>query len=183
MAFRGQEVNVVGRVFWVVASVGLWLGLTVHADAQSAFRPQMITVSGGLFNYDLSGTGNTAAVSVAADWALIGNWSAGPALTVARPQQQFSDRTTFLLPEAEFKYEFGSGRISPFAGGGVGAAIDVRNDQFGGTRTDLALSAGGGLRAALSESFGVRGEFRLRTFGSNFSGSAAEVRGGMYWRF
>jgi hypothetical protein len=65
----------------------------------------------------------------------------------------------------------------------VGAAIDVREPVFGGTRTDLALSAGGGVRIHVTDAVGFRGEARLRGFDTGFSGSAAELRGGIFWRF
>jgi hypothetical protein len=80
-------------------------------------------------------------------------------------------------------YQWPERKVAPFVGGGIGAAIDVRDRRLGGVETDLALAGGAGLRINLTELLGLRAEFRLRGFGPNFSGSAAEVRGGVFWRF
>jgi hypothetical protein len=104
-------------------------------------------------------------------------------MTFAFPEQQFGERTKFLIPEGLVQYQWILGKFSPFIAGGIGAAIDVRDSIFGGAETSLALSAGGGLRMNLTDSVGVRGDFRLRGFGADFSGSAAELRGGVFWRF
>jgi len=165
------------KVFLTVALVGMILAVAGQASAQS------IAVSSGVFNYDLSGTGNTASIAVSADWGIIGNWLVEGGLTYARPSQQFGERTNFFLPEAQVQHQFPIGRFAPFVGGGLGAAIDVRDELFGGTRKDLALSAGGGVRVTLTETVGARADFRLRGIGSDFSGSVAELRGGIYWRF
>jgi opacity protein-like surface antigen len=116
-----------------------------------------------------------------------GLWDGAPAYVEGgalfeRPEQRFG-RTTYVIPEAQIQYRWRLGRVSPFVGGGVGAALDFRNDIFGGTQADLALSTGGGLRAKLTETLGVGGEFRLRGLGRDFSGSAAEIRGGLFWTF
>jgi hypothetical protein len=170
-------------IFLMMTIVGLVLTGVTPARAQSVLAPGGISVSSGVFNYDLSGTGNTPAIAVAADWRLIGNWLLEAGLTAARPVQQFGDRTVFIIPEVQVQHEWTLGRLSPFAGGGIGAGIDFRDELFGGARTDLALSAGGGLRAALTDAMGLRGEFLLRGFGRDFSATAAEIRGGVYWRF
>jgi hypothetical protein len=104
-------------------------------------------------------------------------------VTFAFPDQQFGNRTTFILPEGLLQYQWTRGRLRPFVGGGIGVAIDVRDEINGGTQTDLALTGAGGIRVNLSDAVGLRGEFRLRGFGSDFSGSAAELRGGVFWRF
>ena len=161
----------------------LLVGLGVMLAGAGEAKAQSIAVSSGVLNYDLSGTGNTASIAVTVDRAIIGNWLAEGGLTYARPTQQFRDRTNFFLPEAQVQYQFPIGRFAPFVGGGAGAAIDIRDELFGGTRTDLALSAGGGVRATLTETLGLRGDFRLRGIGSHFSGSVAELRGGIYWKF
>jgi len=80
-------------------------------------------------------------------------------------------------------YQWSRGKWAPFVGGGIGAAIDIGDRFFGGTRTDVAFNTGGGLRINLTDSFGIRGEARLRGLDTSFSGSTAEVRGGVFWRF
>jgi hypothetical protein len=94
------------KAFLIVAVVAL-----IFSAAEQA-RAQNISISGGLMNYDLSGTGNTASVAVAADWRLIGNWLVEGGLTYARPEQQFNDRTNFFLPEVQIQYQFPKGRLA-----------------------------------------------------------------------
>jgi hypothetical protein len=146
-------------------------------------QDRSIAVQTGILNFDLSGTGNSPSLAVSADWAATRHVLIESAMTFAFPNQQFGDRTKFLIPEALVQYQWSRARFSPFIAAGVGAAIDVRDEIFGGTQTKLALSTGGGVRLNLNDSMGIRGDFRLRGFGSNFSGSAAELRGGIFWRF
>jgi len=164
------------RLIVQVVVVGLCFVGAQNASAQS------FTFGAGLFNFDLSGTGNAPSVFMSVDGEMTEHWIAEGGLTVAFPDQQF-DRTKFLIPEGQVQYQWPIGRFSPFVGGGAGIAIDVRDDRFGENRTDLALSGGGGVRISISDSIGVRGEFRLRGFGTHFSGSAAELRGGLFIRF
>jgi hypothetical protein len=158
---------------------GIFLIAGIPAFGQS----RSIAVQTGVFNFDLSGTGNSPSVALSADWAGTRHLVLEAATTVAFPEQQFGDRTRFVIPEGLVQYQWTLGKFAPYVSGGVGAAIDVRDEIFGGTRTDLALSTGGGVRMNLSDSMGVRGDVRLRGFGTHFSSSAAELRGGLFWRF
>ncbi len=105
------------------------------------------------------------------------------AVTAGFPDQQFGDRTTFVIPEGLVQYQWVRGKFAPFIGGGIGAGIGFRDETFGGAQWDLAISGGGGLRVNLNDSVGIRADGRLRGFGTHFSGSAAELRGGLFWRF
>jgi hypothetical protein len=141
-----------------------------------------LAVQTGVFNFDLSGTGNSPSVAVSADWAMQ-HVLLEAAMSIAFPDQQFGDRTTFVIPEALIQYQWTRGKFAPFVGGGIGSAIDFREEMFGGAQTDLALSGGGGLRLNLTDLIGLRVDGRVRGFGTHFSGSAAELRGGIFWRF
>jgi opacity protein-like surface antigen len=171
------EERSLSRLFITILGILFFATIPVHAQSRS------VAVQTGLFNFDLSGTGTSPAVAVSADWAATRHILLEGAMTFAFPNQQFSDRTTLLIPEALVQYQWRLGKFSPFVAGGIGAAIDKRDEIFGGTQTHLALSTGGGVRMNLTESMGLRGDFRLRGFGSHFSGSAAELRGGVFWRF
>jgi hypothetical protein len=166
------------RVLIVATVIGIHMVVGGPAYAQS----NSFAISAGAFNFDLSGTGTSPLIAMSVDTRPAGNVLLEGGLTFAFPEQQF-DRTTFIIPEAQLQYQFPIGRFAPFVGGGVGAAIDIRDEFLGGTDVDLALSIGGGVRANLSDSFGLRGDFRMRAFGGNFSSSAAELRGGAFWRF
>jgi hypothetical protein len=164
------------RLFVPVVIGGLYLIGAQNASAHA------FNFGAGLFNFDLSGTGNAPSVFMSVDGSLTEHWILEGGLTVAFPDQQF-DRTKLLIPEAQVQYQWPIGRFAPFVGGGPGIAIDVRDDRFGDNRTDFALSGGGGVRVSITDSLGVRGEFRLLGFGTHFSGSAAELRGGLFIRF
>jgi hypothetical protein len=95
-------------------------------------------------------------------------------LLVARPSQQFGDTTTYVIPEVQAQAQLPLGRVAPYLGAGIGVARDFRKDVHGGTRTDVTLSAAGGLRAWVTQRFGARAELRVRGIGTRFQGSAAE---------
>jgi hypothetical protein len=164
------------RLFFTIFGI---LFATSVAQAQN----RSIAVQAGVFNFDLSGTGNSPSLGVSTDWTLTSRLLVEGAITFAFPDQQFGERTTFVIPEALVQYQWTRGRFAPFIAGGIGAAIDFRDEIFGGTQTDLAVSGGGGFRLNLTDSMGVRLDGRLRGFDTHFSGSAAELRGGLFWRF
>jgi hypothetical protein len=174
--------NQVRQFMLIAILVAVFFATAAGAKAQSAFVPEAVSISGGIFNFDLSGTGTTPSLAVTADWPVTARLLIEGGATFARPDQQIG-RTTYIIPEAQLQYRWQLGRLMPFVGGGVGAGIDVRNKLLGGTQVDLALSTGGGLRAKITESFGIRGDARLRGFGRSFSGSAAELRAGLFWTF
>jgi hypothetical protein len=158
------------------------LGILLAAHSGYA-QSRSVAVQAGVFNFDLSGTGNSPLLAVSADWTATQHVLIEGAVTFAFPDQQFGDRTTFVIPEGLVQYQWVRGKFAPFVGGGIGAGIDFRDNAFGGTQTDLAISGGGGFRLNLSDSMGIRVDGRLRGFGTRFSGSAAELRGGVFWRF
>jgi hypothetical protein len=171
------------RLFMVIAVMLVVFFVTSNGvEAQSVFAPEALAISVGAFNFDLSGTGTTPSLAVTADWAVTDHLLIEGGSVFAWPDQRIG-RTTYIIPEAQLQYRWQLGRFMPFVGGGAGAALDFRDRLIGGTQTDLALSTGGGLRARLTESLGIRGEFRLRGLGRDFSGSASELRAGVFWSF
>jgi hypothetical protein len=154
------------------------------AIADAAPRRPAVSMSGGAFAYDLSGTGTVPMLAVRAELPLTRFTLVEGGLTAARPDQQFGARTTFLAPEAQLQLQLplAGGRVAPYLGAGAGAALDFRGRQFGGTQADLTASAAGGLRAWLTEQVGLRAEMRVRGIGRGFTGSAAEWTLGAAWR-
>jgi hypothetical protein len=166
-----------------VGSILLVSGLLFSNVLTATAQERSFAISTGVFNFDLSGTGNSPLLAFSADCPIRRNILFEGGITFAFPEQQFGDRTKFVIPEAMVQYQWTRGRWAPFAGGGIGLGIDLRDEIFGGTKTNLALSGGGGVRVSLTDAVGVRGEMRLRGFDTDFSGSAAELRGGIFWRF
>ena len=160
---------------------------TVHGQAtipDAPLRRPAVSISGGAFSYDLSGTGTAPMLAVRAELPLTRFALVEGGLTAARPDQQFGARTTFLAPEAQLQLQLpvAGGRVAPYVGAGAGAAFDLRRDRFGGTQVDLTVSGAGGLRAWLTEQVGLRAELRVRGVGRGFTGSAAEWTLGASWR-
>ena len=163
---------------------GLVFTMPARGQAQSPFVPQAIAISSSTFSFDLSGVGTTPAFAVTADWPITNNVLVEGGATFAWPNQQgLIGRNTYLIPEAQVQYRWQFGRFKPFAGGGIGAGIDFRDELFGGAKVDLALSTAGGARIALTDNFGVLGELRLRGLGRDFGASVGEFRGGLFWTF
>ena len=156
------------------------------ADAQSAaVRRPAVSLSAGAFQFDLSGTGTAPMVAARYEHPLTRYVLFEGGLAVARPEQQFGQKTTFLAPEAQFQLQLplAGDRVAPYIGAGAGAAFDLRDDEFGGTQSELTISGAGGLRAWLNDQVGLRGELRVRGIGSGFEGSAAEWTAGVAVRF
>ncbi|MFN2563948.1 MAG: hypothetical protein ABR499_02900 [Gemmatimonadaceae bacterium] len=102
---------------------------------------------------------------------------------IARPEQQFGERTTLVIPEAQVQLQFPLGSVAPYVGAGGGLSMDFRPDDTGGTQTEVTTSAAGGLRWWITPRAGARAELRVRGIAENFSGSAAEWTAGLMWRF
>ena len=137
-----------------------------------------ITVSAARLDYDLSGTGNTPGVAVRATRALTPNLSFEFGGMFARPEQQFGPSTLFM-PEAHLRYTWSLGRVSPYVGGGLGAAM-VKSDFH--TDWDPTYAFASGATAWLTNRMGLTGEFRLRLHEWQSAGTTSELSGGVTWR-
>ena len=175
--------------FASVLAALLTLGLGSSAAAQTSaqatasLRPS-VSLSGGAFQYDLSGTGTAPMIAARAELPLSRHFLAEGGLTVARPEQQFGATTTFIVPEAQLQAQLplADGRIAPYLGAGVGAAFDRRTRALGGTQTDLSVSGATGVRYWVTDQLGLRAELRARGIGTGFEGAAAEWTLGTSWR-
>lgn len=154
-----------------------------------------LALTGGVFNFDLAGTGNAPMFAVKYDRALVDDWLVlEGSVTFAYPEQRglvvapesvqvVANRTTMVIPEALLLYQFSMGRFAPFFGGGVGTAVQFRDDLSGGNDASMTLAGVGGVKMRLRESSGIRAEFRVRGIGARVTGSAAEFHVGVFRTF
>ena len=161
--------------FITVGAVLVFFGVSV-ANAQEFAARNTITASAGALNFDLSGTGTTLGVAVRGTRALTPHLALETGVLVARPQLQGGGRANLFAPEAHLQYHWRAGRISPYAGGGIGFGHQTRS---GSNVTNLTLSAAGGARAYVTDRMAVLGEFRIRGLEHDFVGSTAEIMAGL----
>jgi hypothetical protein len=167
----GSRFKVVYVCAWSLIVAG-----TAPAAAQSSAWGD-VTVSAVRLDYDLSGVGSAAGLAVRASRTL------SPAVSVefgglyAKPDQQFGPSTVFI-PEAQLRYNWHAGRLSPFVGGGVGAALVTSSFH---RDWDPTLSVAGGTGVRLTERLGLTGEFRLRGHEWNATGTTTELSIGIAW--
>lgn len=93
-------------------------------------------------DYDLSGTGHVPALSVRAVRDLFSNVSLEVGGSYAKPNQQFGSSTLFM-PELEVHDNWTAGRVSPYAGGGIGTRAEnsaVAHDHRVGCRSCLEIT-------------------------------------------
>jgi hypothetical protein len=167
------------RVVRVVLVASALFGFAGHAAAQDAMR---LSLSAGVSDYDLSGTGSSFTASGRADFPLRRSIRIEGGIGALFPKQQFGDTTTVILPEGQIQLELDR-RVSPYLGVGAGLAMDFRDEVDGGTLLDPTVNGAVGVRAHLINALGVRAELRLRYHGRRFQGSSADITGGITWRF
>ncbi len=161
-------------IFFIVALAVAGVSMT-HAQ-QPAWGD--ITVSGARIDYDLSGTGNAPGFAVRTTRAFSSNVSLEFGGIFAKPEQQFGPSTVFM-PEALLRYTWNVGPVSPYVGGGLGAAM-VKSDFR--TDWDPTYAVASGATVWLTNRVGVNGEFRLRAHEWHAVGTTAELSGGLTWR-
>jgi Outer membrane protein beta-barrel domain len=149
---------------------------TTAVSAQEAAARNTISATAGALNFDLSGTGTTVGVAVRGTRALTPHIALETGVLFARPDLQGGGRATLFAPEVHLQYHWRAGMFAPYAGGGIGFGHQSRD---GANATNLALSAAGGPRAYVTPRMAVIGEFRLRGLERDFSGTTAEVMGGL----
>jgi hypothetical protein len=137
-----------------------------------------LAVSVGRMDYDLSGTGHAPSFAVRATRDLSSNVALEFGGVFAKPNQQFRVSTLFM-PEAQIRYRWNVGRVSPYVGGGLGAAL-VKS--FFHTDWDPTLSVAGGTGVRLTDRVAVTGELRIRNHEWAFSGTTTELSAGLAWR-
>ncbi|HEX9937753.1 MAG TPA: outer membrane beta-barrel protein [Longimicrobium sp.] len=156
--------------------------LTVAASAAQAQATggTGVSFSGGTMNYDLSGTGNTPALALRADFPLASVFRLEAGVVAARPDQQFGDDPTFIIPEVQLQAQLPLGRVAPYVGAGIGMTRQFESEV--GSNSDVAFSAGAGARVALAQRLAGIVDGRVHAIGSGFTGTTAELSVGLRWR-
>jgi Outer membrane protein beta-barrel domain len=159
------------------------------AQAQTSLWGDL-AVSTGRMDFDLNGTGNAVGVAVRTKRHLsphlaleVGGfytrYCGDQFLGECVPNQPF-DTTSLFMPEAQLQYRWNLGRVSPYAGGGMGVA---RLSALGMSVWQPTFSTAAGVAVYLTDQLGVTGDFRVRGHGRNFSGATSEITAGLVWRF
>jgi hypothetical protein len=156
------------------------LAVSASAARAQAIEGAGVSFSGGTMNYDLSGTGNTPALALRADFPFSSIFRVEAGVVAAKPDQQFGDDPTFIIPEVQLQAQLPLGRVAPYLGAGVGMTRQFESTV--NARSDLALSAGAGARVALAQRLAGIVDGRVHAIGDNFAGTTAEVSVGLRWR-
>ena len=148
-----------------------------------------LAVSAGRVDFDLSGTGTARALAVRTTRHLTPHVSlefgglyaryCGDQIRGECVGNQLGGTTSMFLPEAQLQYRWNVGRVSPYVGGGMGAA---RVGSRFGSDWDPTFSAAVGTAVYLTQRLGVTGEFRLRGHEARFTGTTSEITAGVVWR-
>ena len=177
------------RCLLVVVALSAILPLARQLPAQnaekavSAFAPRpAISLSAGVSQFDLSGTGTMGIVAARGEFPIVPVLLLEGGVTLARPEQQFSDRSTLVMPEIQLQLQVPR-RVAPYLGIGAGFATDMASEQHGGSDSEITFAGSAGLRAAVTRQVGLRMELRIREFGTGFYGTTADWTLGAAWRF
>jgi opacity protein-like surface antigen len=167
----------VSRVVFAFA-IALVVSGAAPAAAQDASWGDL-KVSLARIDYDLSGTGSAAGLTVRTTRDLSPSVRLEVGGVFARPEQQLVGTSTLFLPEAQLQYRWNIGRLAPYVGGGLGAAL-VKSPLV--TDWDPTLSAAAGTDVRITDRLAVTGEFRLRGHEWRATGTTAEFSAGLSWR-
>ena len=138
-----------------LAAFGLVLASGI-ASAQARVH-NAIGLSGGVAQFDMSGTGTAPFGALRLEHELTSWLVADGALGVLRPDEQLSQRRVYLVPEAQLQVQLPLGIVRPYLGAGIGMLKSVS-----GPARDYAIFSGAtGARVALSNAVDVRGELRV----------------------
>ena len=150
------------------------IGLLTSANASEAQNApaRAITVVGGAFQYDLSGTGTTGFGGLRLEFPFNRYVLVEPAFTYAQyTPQGGGNAVRMFFPEAQLQFALPLGRVRPFVGLGLGRGIFRNGDR---SSSETWGSVGGGARFRLSELVGMRAELRVRA-NERLTASAAEL--------
>jgi outer membrane protein with beta-barrel domain len=149
------------------------------AHAQAAQNSIVAAVS--MTEFDLAGVGTAPGMIIRASRALTGHVAVEGSFQMSWLSEDFG-RSKLFAPEAHLQYHWQAGSFRPYVGGGAGIAWRDRG-LFGNSEANLTLSVVGGTRFDVTERLGLLGELRLRGIDPDFSGSTADVMGGVSWRW
>jgi hypothetical protein len=164
------------RTLWMCAL--LCVASLTHvspAAAQTNPAQSSVSVAIGSVSFDADSLATTVGVAGRAAAALT------PRLAieghVSRVRTDDPGGSTLWVVEGHVQYFWRAGeRLRPYAGGGAGLYM---NEGLFLTDKSLTLSAAAGLRVDLADRIAALGEFRFRGVDIPFSGSLAEIWGGI----
>ena len=151
-----------------------------RTDGSSANSPAVV-LAAGLSQWDLSGTGSSPYLALRGDAPLGTRWVLGEVgVGYFSTDEQFGQRRSYLVPEAQLQLQWPLRIASPYLGVGGGW---IRGSGGGQSGTEVTTSIAAGLRvASVTSPLGMRAELRVRGIGSEYTGSAAEWTAGASWR-
>jgi hypothetical protein len=145
----------------LVTTISAAVFALVAATPASAQRPSRlqsgIGLSGGVAQFDMSGTGTAPFGALRLEHELTSWLIADGALGVFQPDEQFNERHTFLVPEAQLQVQLPIGAVRPYLGAGIGMLKSIR----GADRTYAIFSGATGARVAVSSAVDLRAELRV----------------------
>lgn len=168
-----------GRITRHIA-LAIGMGLVLSAEPASAQMGKAlnVTVSAGIAEYDLSGTGTTGVGALTLSIPLFSFLTIDPSVGFLRYEPQLSgSSTTFLLPEVSARLQAPGDRLNPYLalGGGMAAVVGGNGDS------DFTLHAALGTYLWFNQSWAIRPEARIRGI-DPFVGTTADVTLGLTFK-
>ena len=149
-----------------------------------------IALGGGYGSYDLNGTGSTGIFTLRVGAPVAPSFGWEIAVSYLSPGDGDVVNVNMFLPELQLQLMKAFGKFTPYLGIGAGASImttgpfTVAGVEFDGeTEIDFAPSASLGARAGLTDSVGLFAEGRIHGIEIDFTGTVAELVGGLSFAF
>ena len=168
--------------FFIVAAGSLVVANTLAAQGQQEPTPARLThsvsVVAGVSQWDLSGAGTSPITGLRVDTELR-RWLVGEAaLGLFRPDEQFSQNNTYIIPEVMVQLQIPTRVFRPYIGVGTGTF------SGGGRGNSLTVAGATGFRISVPNTrVDVKAELRARAIEQSLSASAAEWTFGGGYRF
>ena len=156
--------------------------LLAFAAPLGAQSVSAVSLGGGVTNYDLSGVGTVPSFNLRAEAPLSRNFVLEPGVMFFRPELQGGGDATLLIPEVQGQLQLPLGPVAPYVGAGLGVALGWGPADRGGFETELAPSAGVGLRVDYGGLLGFVIDGRIHGMGWDLDGGATEVTVGVRLR-
>lgn len=149
---------------------------------EDAPPPAHVSLSVGLFQFDMQGDGWAPLAAVRAAFPLATVLTFEASILGARPGQDLGT-TNVLIPEGQFQLTLPFTNVVPYIGLGGGAAFDFRDAVDGGTKTWATFSGSVGIRTFFNDGrIGAQTEYRARGIGGDTGGSSNEYTVGVLFR-
>jgi hypothetical protein len=153
------------------------LGAAISRPCPAQRMPAFTSLMAGASAYDLSGTGTAPAVTLGLGLPVAGILLLEPGATWFRYGPQSGPDVTYLFAELSIQAQARlSHRVSPYVGVGGGRAFQVGGPSP--LQNFWTLHGVGGMRVILSDTWGIRGELRVRAV-NPFHGNTADFTAGI----